>query len=137
MIVSRVASESIRNTNKTEDSNNRRREMLVLGDGETMGVVYEMEKIGEGDQGEGLVSGEKIPNQGGPTLLVLKEIGLGLGLGYFFVPSKCAKLPPFACLWRPVFIGKNIAKFPNLIPQLLSFIVNLIFLIFLDFSYQH
>jgi hypothetical protein len=30
-------------------------------------------------------------------------------------------------LWRPVFIGKNIARFPNLVPQLLSFFVNLIF----------
>jgi hypothetical protein len=32
----------------------------------------------EGDQGEGLVFGEKILSQGAATL-VLKEIGLGLG----------------------------------------------------------
>jgi len=45
----------------------------------------------EGDQGEGLVSGEKIPSQG--AALVLKERGLGLGLGFSCVSLKYAKLP--------------------------------------------
>jgi hypothetical protein len=38
---------------------------------------------------------------------------------YFFSLSK---LPPSLCvLWKLIFIGKNVAKSPNLVPQLLSF----------------
>jgi hypothetical protein len=45
--------------------------------------------------------------------------------------SQCVKLPPFSfcVLWRPVFIGKNIVW--------VFFFVNLIFLVFFGFSYQH
>jgi len=39
--------------------------VLVLRDVETVGVVCEGEKMGEGDQVEGLVSGVKIPSRGG------------------------------------------------------------------------
>ena len=46
-------------------------------------------ELREGDQGEGLVSEEKIPSQG--AALVLKEIGLGLGFSCVFL--KYAKLP--------------------------------------------
>jgi hypothetical protein len=45
------------------------------------------------------------------------------------VPFHCAKLLPLCVLWRPVFIGKNIAWTSKLVPQL-SFFVNLIFLVF-------
>ena len=31
----------------------------------------------------------------------------------FLLPPQYAKLPPFCVLWRPVFIGKNIARFPT------------------------
>jgi hypothetical protein len=34
--------------------------------------------------------------------------------------------------WKLLFISKNVARSQNLVPQLLSFFVNLIFLIFLD-----
>ena len=67
-------------------------------------------------------------------VVVWLEIGLGLGFLVFF-SFKIA--PPLCVLWRSVFIGKNIARFPNVVPQLLSFFVNLIFLIFLDFTYQY
>jgi hypothetical protein len=63
-------------------------------------------------------------------VVVWLEIGLGLGFLVFF-SFKIA--PPLCVLWRSVFIGKNIARFPNLVPQLLSFFVNLIFLIFFRF----
>jgi len=40
----------------------------------------------------------------------------------FVLPPKCAKLPPLLCMcWKPLFIGKKMARFPNLVPQLLSF----------------
>jgi hypothetical protein len=79
--------------------------------------------------------GVREKNQAGEGATVWFEISLGLG---FFLCFFLSTLPPLFCvLWRPVFIGKNIARFPNLVPQLLSFFVNLIFLIFLDFSYQH
>ena len=79
---------------------------------------------------------ERQQEMGGATVWL--EIGLGLGLGLGFLVFFSFKIsPPLCVLWRPVFIGKNIAKFPNLIPQLLSFFVKLIFLIFLDFTYQH
>ena len=39
--------------------------MLVLGDVEMVGVVCKGEKMGEGDQVEGLVSEVKIPSWGG------------------------------------------------------------------------
>jgi hypothetical protein len=49
---------------------------------------------------------------------------------FFCVFPQYVKLPPLCVLYRLVFIGKNIARFSNLVPQLLSFFVNLIFLIF-------
>ena len=50
-----------------------------------------------------------------------------------YIFFNCAKLPPFCVCGRPIFIGKNVARFPNLVPQLLFFFVNLIFLIFFYF----
>jgi len=58
-------------------------------------------------------------------------LGLGFPIFFVFFFQNC---PPSSVLRRPVFIGKNVARFSNLVPQLLSFIVNLIFLVFLDFS---
>jgi hypothetical protein len=43
------------------------------------------------------------------------------------------KIPPLSVFRGPIFIGKNIARFSNLVPQLLFFFVNLIFLIFFVF----
>jgi hypothetical protein len=45
--------------------------------------------------------------------------GLGFFLWFFLLCFKIALL--FFVCWRPVFIGKNIARFSNLVPQLLSF----------------
>jgi hypothetical protein len=54
----------------------------------------------------------------------------------FLLPPQCAKLPPLFVLWRPVFIGKNIARFPTW--SLNSFFCcRFDFSYFLDFSYQH
>ena len=39
----------------------------------------------------------------------------------------------FVCVGKLLFIGKNVVRSPNLVPQLLSFFVNLIFLIFFRF----
>jgi hypothetical protein len=69
------------------------------------------------------------------TTLVREKKGFQF-LGFFCVFS-IVQNPPLCVLQRLVFIGKNIARFPNLVPQLLSFFVNLIFLFFWDFSYQH
>jgi hypothetical protein len=81
---------------------------------------------------------ERQQEMGGATVWLEIGLGLGLCLGLGFLVFFSFKIaPPLCVLWRPVFIGKNIAKFPNLIPQLLSFFVKLIFLIFLDFTYQH
>ena len=51
---------------------------------------------------------------------------------FFLVSQNC---PPSLCmLWKLLFIGKNVARSPNLVPQLLYFFfVNLIFLIFFGF----
>jgi hypothetical protein len=60
-----------------------------------------------------------------------------LGLGFSCVSfQKCKIAPPQCLLWRPVFIGKNTARFPTWSLNSLFFI-DLIFLLFLDFSYQH
>jgi hypothetical protein len=82
--------------------------------------------------------GKRVQERGWLRLsLVLAQWGVGSWFerdGFFFcVASKYAKLPSMCVLWRPAFIGKNIYRFPNLVPQFLSFFVNLIFLIFLDF----
>jgi hypothetical protein len=76
-----------------------------------------------------LVLGEK-PKEGGRGLHCE-----GLGLGFFFCFFKIAPLP-FCMCWKLLFIGKNVARSPNLVPQFFFF-VNLIFFIVLDFSYQH
>ena len=66
--------------------------------------------------------------------LVLVDLGLGLGLASLSFPSFFFKIYPSLCMcWKLLFIGKNIARFQNLVPQLLSFFVNLISLIFLNF----
>jgi len=41
--------------------------------------------------------------------------------------SNVQNCPPFCMCWKLLFIGKNVVRSPNLIPQLLSFFVNLIF----------
>ena len=47
------------------------------------------------------------------------KIGLGLG---FFLCFFSFKIAPLLCkCWKPVFVGKNVVRFPNLVPQLLSF----------------
>jgi hypothetical protein len=50
-------------------------------------------------------------------------------LFFFLMFQNC---PPFCMCWKLLFISKNVARSQNLVPQLLSFFVNLIFLIFLD-----
>jgi hypothetical protein len=57
-------------------------------------------------------------------------LGLGLGFIVFFF-FKIAPLP-FVCVVKLLFIGKNIVRSPNLVPQLFFFL-NLIFLIFFGF----
>ena len=68
-------------------------------------------------------------------LLVVRE---NLGLGFYFCGCpkfSVSKLPPCFCVCsRLLFIDKNIARSPNLVPQLLLFFfVNLIFLIVFGF----
>ena len=41
---------------------------------------------------------------------------------FFFFVFFLSKLPLLIVLWRPVFIGKNIAKFSNLVPQFFYFL---------------
>jgi hypothetical protein len=65
---------------------------------ETVGVVCEGEKMGEGDQVEGLVFGVKIPSRGGvgAVALVLKErFRFSFRVWVFFV-FFFSKLPPFS-----------------------------------------
>jgi hypothetical protein len=64
---------------------------------------------------------------------VWKVIGLGLGFGFFCVFSKCAKFSSLVYVLETLFIGKNVVWTSKLIPQLLSFFVNLIFLNFFVF----
>jgi hypothetical protein len=56
---------------------------------------------------------------------------------FFLMFQNCP--PSFSMFWKLLFIGKNIARSPNLIPQLLSFFCKFDFFLFLflDFSYQH
>jgi hypothetical protein len=63
-------------------------------------------------------------------------LGLGLGLRFCLccLPNM-QNCPPLCVLWRPVFIGKNTTRFPTW--PLNFFFIDLIFLIFLDFFYQH
>ena len=69
-------------------------------------------------------SGRLVNGVGGLGFVFFK-IGLGLGLGFGFflcVFSECAKLPlHLNVLRRLIFIGKNIARISNLVPQLLLF----------------
>ena len=44
--------------------------------------------------------------------------------------------PPFLCVLKATIYRQNVAWALTLVPQL-SFFVNLIFLVFLNFSYQH
>ena len=77
----------------------------------------------------------KISNQGGrrrPVVFLSGKKELVLGFCVFFEFQNLAPPPPFCKCWKPVFKGKNVAKFFNLVPQLLSF-CKLIFLIFLYF----
>jgi len=44
------------------------------------------------------------------------------GLGFIWIPLIVLNFPPLLSVLRgPVFTGKNIARFSNLVPQLLSF----------------
>jgi energy-converting hydrogenase Eha subunit F len=45
-------------------------------------------------------------------------------------PLNVQNYPPLCMCWKLLFIGKNVVRSPNLVPQLFSFFVNLIFLIF-------
>jgi len=55
-----------------------------------------------------------------------------LGLGFSCVSfQKCKIAPPQCVLWRPIFIGKNTARFPTWSLNSLFFI-DLIFLINID-----
>ena len=75
-------------------------------------------------------SREKIKTGQGAAVWKVIGLGLGLGFGFFCVFPQYAKLPPLMCVFqRLVFIGKNIARFSNLVPQLLSFFCTS------DFSY--
>jgi hypothetical protein len=72
--------------------------------------------------------------RGGAPLLQ-KRIGLGLGF-FFWYFFWCFKIAPFCVCWRPVFIGKNVARFSNLVPQLLSFCKFWFFLFFFVFFWK-
>ena len=50
-----------------------------------------------------------------------------LGLGFFMLPSNVQNCPPFLCVLNATIYRQNIVLSPNLVPQLLSFFVNLIF----------
>ena len=64
------------------------------------------------------------------------EVGLGLGFFYGF-PLLCKIALPFSCVcWRPVFIGKNVARFPTWSLNFFFFFVNLIFLNFFVFFFK-
>ena len=74
---------------------------------------------GEGERPTGLCS-FFLAKWGGRPVLLEKDMFRVRVL--FVLPPKYAKLPPLLCMcWKPLFIGKKIARFPNLVPQLLSF----------------
>jgi hypothetical protein len=88
---------------------------------------------GEGERPAGLCS-FFLAKWGGRPVLLEKDMFRVRVL--FVLPPKCAKLSPLLCMcWKPLFIGKKMARFPNFVPQLLSFFffVNLILLIFFGF----
>ena len=59
-------------------------------------------------------------------------IEMNLGLGFPCLSLGFFKIAPYLCvLWRPVFIGKNSARFSNLVPQFLL----LFFFCKFNFSY--
>jgi len=53
------------------------------------------------------------------------------------LPSNVQNYPPLCMCWKLLFIGKNIVRSPNLVPQLLFFFCKFDFSHFLNFSYQH
>ena len=81
-------------------------------------------------QGRERQLGEDERKRGGAPL---KEMGLGLGFFFVFFSNVSKLPPPFCMCWKLLFIGKNVARSPNLVPQLLFLYINLIFLIFLGF----
>jgi len=60
---------------------------------------------------------------------MVKGFFFGFLCGLGFSPLIFQNCPLLCVLWRLVFIDKNIARFPNLIPQLLFFFCKF------DFSY--
>jgi hypothetical protein len=44
-----------------------------------------------------------------------------LGLGFFVFPLDVQNCPPLCMCWKLIFIGKNVVRSPNLVPQLLFF----------------
>jgi hypothetical protein len=58
----------------------------------------------------------------GAATLFSRDGSRVLFLGFFLL-FFCFKIAPLLyVLWRPVFIGKNITTFPNLVPQLLLYL---------------
>jgi len=126
---------------------------LLLGEGRERWLVLRRGKEGlcgedEDDQegsGQGRRKNQKPAGGGGCSFVLPSGDRCRLGKDRFRFRvrvscfSQCVKLPPssFCVLWRPVFIGKNIAWASKLIPQLSFFFVNLIFLVFFGFCYQH
>jgi len=44
-----------------------------------------------------------------------------LGLGFFVFSPDVQNCPPLCMCWKLIFIGKNVVRSPNLVPQLLLF----------------
>ena len=93
---------------------------------------WEEERLWEGDGGwrRGATKEEENPKQGGcGCSFCFCQVGAAgwferdgfLGLGFFVFPSNVKNYPPFCMCWKLLFIGKNVARSPNLIPQLLLF----------------
>jgi len=73
----------------------------------------------------------KIKTEWGAT--VWKVIGSGLGFGFFVFSLNMQNSLPLCMCWKLLFIGKNVAWASKLVPQLLFFFVNLMFLNFFVF----
>jgi hypothetical protein len=95
--------------------------VACLEQGGTASVVGQERGMvaGEGERPAGLCS-FFLAKWGGRPVLLEKDMFRVTVL--FVLPPKCAKLSPLLCMcWKPLFIGKKMARFPNFVPQLLSF----------------